>query len=130
MHLREEVYCRVAASDIHGVGVFAIRAIAKGVNPFRGSGPSREIRVSRHELRSLPHRVRGLIDMYCVAEKGTFLIPELGLNRMDIAFYVNHSARPNIAYMRKGLMKTTRAIRAGEELTLNYDATFGETHDF
>ena len=129
-HLREEVYCKVSASKISGVGVFAIRAIPKDINPFKGSGPCREIRVSTAEVRSLPHRVRGLIDMYCYFDKETVLIPESGLNRMDVALYVNHSTNPNLIYLKNGSLKTKRAIKVGEELTLNYDASFGGTHVF
>lgn len=129
-HLREDVYCKVAASDIHGVGVFAIRAIAKGVNPFKGIKSYREVRVSRRELQSVPHRVRALINTFCYSENGTVLIPEFGLNRMDIAFYVNHSTNPTISFAKNGFLKTKRAIAAGEELTMDYDANFGGEHVF
>ena len=32
-HLRENVYCRLAPSTVHGVGVFAVRDIPAGVDP-------------------------------------------------------------------------------------------------
>ena len=34
-HLSQEVYCRLGVSPINGVGVFAIRAIPKGIEPLR-----------------------------------------------------------------------------------------------
>lgn len=129
-HLREDVYCQLGISDIHGVGVFAIRAIPKGVNPFKGGRPYREISFSKKELPSLPYRVRRLIDRFCYSENGTFLIPEFGLNAMDIAFYVNHSRNPNVSFVKNGYLKTKRAVAAGEELTMNYDADFGGEHLF
>jgi hypothetical protein len=34
-HLQQEVYCRLGISPLHGIGVFALRAIPKGVNPLK-----------------------------------------------------------------------------------------------
>jgi len=33
----EKVYCRLAPSSVHGVGIFAIKDIPKGINPFADS---------------------------------------------------------------------------------------------
>ena len=128
--LREDVYCKMAASDIHGVGVFAIRVIPKGAYPFKGRKPYKEVRVSRKELQSVPYAVRRLIDTFCLTENGTILIPELGLNAMDMPFYINHSKRPNLCIEENGSIKTKRSVLAGEELTMDYDATFGGEHLF
>lgn len=129
-HLRDDVYCRLGASAIHGVGVFAIRSIPKGVNPLRGVKKPVEIRYSKKELRALPQRVRKLIDQFCADEKGTVLIPALGLNTMHLALYVNHSRKPNVAFAKDNRLETLRVIASGEELTMNYDVNFGEKHAF
>ena len=34
-HLVQEVFCRLGVSPLHGIGVFAIRPIAKGLNPLK-----------------------------------------------------------------------------------------------
>ena len=34
-HLKNNIYCRLKPSKIHGVGVFAIRNIPKNTNPFK-----------------------------------------------------------------------------------------------
>jgi hypothetical protein len=129
-HLREDVYCRLGQSSVHGVGVFAIRTIPKGVNPLKGYKKYREIRYSWKELNSLPSGVRKLIDRFCYYENGTILISTLGLNTMDIALYVNHSKNPNVSYAKRGRLATLKSIKHGEELTMNYDANFGGKHVF
>jgi SET domain-containing protein len=129
-HLGEEVYCQLGKSAVHGVGVFAIRRIPRGVNPLRAYKKHGEIRYSKKELRSLPHPVRKLIDKYCYYENGTVLVPELGLNTMDLALYVNHSRKPNVALAKDDRLETLRAIAVGEELTMNYDVNFGGEHFF
>lgn len=129
-HLREDVYCQVGRSAVHGVGVFAIRRIPKGVNPLKGYKQPREIRYSRKDLRLLPHAVRKLIDRFCFDEKESVLIPGLGLNTMNLALYVNHSRKPNVAFAKPDCLETLRAIARGEELTMNYDVSFGAKHIF
>lgn len=129
-HLRQDVYCKVAASEIHGVGVFAIRPIAKGAYPLKGSKPYKEVSVSRKELQSVSYAVRRLIDTFCLSENGTILIPEFGLNAMDMPFYVNHSKNPNTYMEENGSIKTKRSVLTGEELTMDYDVAFGGEHLF
>ena len=34
-HLQNDIYCRLDVSKIAGIGVFAIKTIPKGVNPFK-----------------------------------------------------------------------------------------------
>ena len=43
-HLVQDVFCRLGASPLHGVGVFAIRPIKKGLNPIRSRTKHREIK--------------------------------------------------------------------------------------
>ena len=35
LNLKNNVYCRISRSKIHGVGVIAIKDIPKGINPFK-----------------------------------------------------------------------------------------------
>jgi SET domain-containing protein len=129
-HLREDVYCRVGASPIHGVGVFAIRAIPKGVDPLKSLVPRDEIELTSADLKGIHKNVLKQMEMFCFFEGDQILAAAHGLNTVDMAIYVNHSKDPNMELIAPGKFKTLRPVKEGEELSLDYDITFGETHIF
>jgi SET domain-containing protein len=122
-----EAYCRLAPSPIHGVGVFAVRDIPKGVNPF-GIGiryPCSGIEITPAELKRAPPGVRHLLaSLFLPDDDGVFRVPVLGANLVDIGAYLNHSDRPNMRTADGHRFVTKRRIRAGDELTVDY-RTFG-----
>ncbi len=129
-HLAQDVFCRLGVSPLHGVGVFAVRSIPKGSNPLRSRIKHREIRFTYDELKSLPPGVRKQIDMFCFYDDDSVLISTMGLNTMDFSIYLNHSKQPNLRLTKDGSFEALRRIRIGEELTMNYDHSFGEEHHF
>jgi len=129
-HLNDEVYCRLGVSPVHGIGVFAIRAIPKGVNPMKSRLDFEELAFSHDEIKSLPRSVRKEIDIFCYYTAQAVFIPSIGLNAMNMAVYMNHSKTPNVQYRPNGQLFTLRAIKAGEEVIMDYDVNFGETHTF
>jgi SET domain-containing protein len=129
-HLQEEVYCKLGISKVHGIGVFAIRAIPKGVNPMRTWHPVEEVPIALKDLKGLPKAVRQELDLFCYYDNEVMHIPSVGMNTMNMAVYLNHSKKPSVAYQKNGQLKTLRAIRKDEELMLDYDISFGETHIF
>ena len=129
-HLFDEVYCKLGASPIHGVGVFSIREIPKNVNPFKGPAKSREMKFKRALVKNLPGSVRRVVETFCYFDDEEIYIPSSGLNALNMAIYLNHSKTPNVYYEKDGVVKALRRIKAGEELALDYDINFGETHKF
>ncbi|WP_350295049.1 SET domain-containing protein [Limnohabitans sp. Rim8] len=129
-HLQEEVYCKLGISKIHGIGVFAIRAIPKGANPMRTWHKVEEVPISLKDLQGLPESVRQELDLFCYHNQKVMHIPSVGMNTMNMAVYLNHSKKPSVSYQKNGQLKTLRAIRTGEELLLDYDVSFGEIHLF
>ena len=129
-HLAEEVYCRLGVSPIHGIGVFAVRTIEKGVDPLRSLVSHKEISFTREELKDLPKGVRKQIEMFCYYDDKEVLISTMGLNTMDYAIYINHSKTPNLLMKKSGRFETLTKIKAGEELFMDYDHSFGATHIF
>lgn len=123
--------CRLRASKIEGVGVFAIRDIAKGKDPFPGIKNSKWHKFETKEFKNFDAEVLKLIDDFFVIEKdGTVYIPETGLNGIDISFFVNNSKNPNLKIVGSGkdealAFKTSRPVKKGEELTVSY-ATYDE----
>lgn len=122
-----EAYCRIAPSPIHGVGVFAVRHIPKGVDPFRiGMRYPRDwLDIPPAELARAPLGVRRLLtSLFLLDDDGAFRVPILGANLVDIGSYLNHSDRPNMRTADGHRFVARRRIRAGEELTVDY-RTFG-----
>jgi SET domain-containing protein len=125
--LKREVYCRLAPSCIHGVGVVAIRDIPKGINPMREtrksvfhSIPVRAIQQSEH----ISDAVKQLAKDMCPQEGDVYLVPNYSLNEIGISYYLNHSNTPNMEE-RDGDFYTLNEIKAGQELTVNY-SSYGE----
>ncbi len=129
-HLQKEVYCRLGISKVHGIGVFAIRSIPKGAKPLVSLIKIKEFEFSKKEIKKLPASVRKEVEMFCYYDSKKHLIPSIGLNSMNMAFYMNHSKDPNVKYLKNGDIVALKRIKADEELFFDYDDAFGEKHFF
>ena len=132
-NLNKHIFCRVGRSDIHGVGLIAIRDIKKGTLVFNLSNylPERDelVDISEEEVSSLDEEVVSMIKSYtAISHLGTYALHENGLNNINLGYYLNHSDDPNI---RIEMGKNTnpyqyanfiaiKDIKKGEELTENY----------
>lgn len=124
-NLRHSVYVRLMPSAIGGVGVFAIRDVPAGIDPFGEDNIVFEkIRIS--EIRNdseIPDTVKKYAEDMCMTKGGYFYIPKCGLNNINPSFFVNHSVTPNLKTDDAGEhFITLREIKAGEELTIDYYA--------
>jgi len=118
----EKVYCRVQPSALHGVGVFAIRRIPKGINPFELPIPAELAGLTDADIRPLPPGIRQMIRQYAVKQKGRYVLSTLGFNLLELEYFVNHSDSPNLVFDDdEGCYRTARAITQGEELTGDYN---------
>ncbi len=129
-HLSNEIFCKIGVSSTHGVGVFALKFIPKDTAPLHTLSKHREVRIETKELKSLPKAVRDYIDSFCFVDEGTTYVPSNGMNAMDMAVYLNHSKTPNLRFLPDGKLVAVKSIRAGEELFIDYDASFGGEHTF
>ena len=129
-HLKSEVYCRLGISPVHGIGVFAIRDISKGINPLTSLLKIKEFSFTKKEINQLPASVKKEVRMFCYYDKDEYLVPSIGLNSMNMAFYMNHSKTPNVEYRKNNELVALRKIKAGEELFFDYDLAFDEVHVF
>lgn len=126
----DDVYCRISPSKIHGVGVFAIRDIPKGINPFRLTNDKcmdyNSKIITQNDMKLISPEVRKMIQDYIVPNNNNeYELPYNGLNSLDISFYMNHSVNNNIdSYADKCdyyKFITNRKINKGEELLINYN---------
>ncbi len=115
-------YCRLRKSKSHGVGVFAIREIPKGTNPFKFEKPQSWVKISAEEVKNARAEVKEMIDAFYVIKKdGSFWANSGGLASMGMSFYMNTSKKPNVKTTDDGAnFKTTRLIKKGEELLTDY----------
>ena len=121
--LRHRVYVRLKPSPIGGVGVFAIRDIPAGIDPF-GEEENDYEAIPVAEIRDDPEitdAVKKYAEDMCAVDGGFMFVPKNGINRIDPSFFVNHSAVPNLATPDDGEhFITLREIKTGEELTIDY----------
>ena len=120
---------RVAASGIHGNGLFAAVDLPKGT-PFYRFVPGFDQALSPEAWATLPEPARGFARHFTYFDRDS--------NRMilsgDDARFMNHSERPNtgvpagidFADNEPVLTRTLRDIAAGEELTCDYRAFDGD----
>lgn len=129
-HLRHEVYCHLGVSQVHGIGVFAVRPIPKGIEPLRSLVKFDDLLFTHEEIKTLAPGVRREIEMFCYYDDKHVHVPRIGLNAANLSVYLNHSKQPNVEFKKNGELVSLRAIRKGEELLMDYDINFGAVHIF
>lgn len=119
-YLNNTVWCTIGPSDIHGVGVFAIRDIPKGMeisdwNAWEKKKP-RIFTLDFHEFYQLDPAIREIITQRTYYPKD---IPQLVFpspnHEVSLRSFMNHSTEPNT----DGFI-ALRDIKKGEELMENY----------
>ncbi len=119
-----DVWCRLAVTS-HGVGVVAIRAIPKGVDPFKRCDPFGDVlKVPEAELEAsdAPKETKQLVRDFCALQDGVYFVPDYGMDAIDKSYFLNHSTKPNMITKDDGeVFVAARRIKKGEELTANYE---------
>jgi SET domain-containing protein len=127
----KSTYTRLGVSK-NGVGVFAIRDIPKGTDPFRACDPfGGVLRISERELEAsdAPKEAKMLVKDFCALQEGYYFVPNYGIDAIDKSYYLNHSKTPNMKAVRGGAeFVSSRKIRKGEELTADYDSYTDAMH--
>jgi hypothetical protein len=119
----KNTFCRIKLSKINGVGVFAIRDIPKGINPFNiaKAGDWQKFEVA--ELKFLDKSIVEMIASFFTIQKdNTVYIPKGGLNEMNISYFMNDSKNANVKMVKDEVnFITLRKIKKGEEITVSYE---------
>lgn len=119
----ENVYVRLAPSDTHGVGVFAIKPIPKGTNLF-GNDRVELVWVDEATLDSagLSPAERRFYHDFGIARDGRIGCP-VNFNNLTPGWYCNKPAAgsdPNVDVDGQLNFVACRDIAEGEELTVRY----------
>src|ERR1700722_845498 len=118
-----DCYCRLQPSAIHGIGVFAVRDIPKGKNPFNTIPKYADfgyVRITDEELDALPPKLSELIRELFIPTDGKMHVPNYGTNIIHLNQYLNHSTEPNMRTMDGYNFIALRKISVGEELSVDY----------
>ncbi len=128
-HLQNDIYCRLGVSKIAGIGVFAIKTIPKGVNPFKilSKDNDKIIELNDDDIKNLNKNVKKIVnDFFGQGDKiKKYDVLASGPNNINISYYLNHSNEPNLDIVEiegsnyLGFV-ANRIIKEGEELTINY----------
>ena len=112
------------------MGVFAIKDIPEGVNPFKLSNGEclhyKTIDVPEEVVNSLPTGVKKMVKDFYEKDNNSYGIPYEGINVNDITFYINESKHPNLDIISSKncdmlIFKTNKVIKKGQQLFINYD---------
>jgi hypothetical protein len=115
----EEVYTRLIPSRIHGVGVAAIKDIPQGTYVFEPDDDAL-VSIRAKATKSLPPEVRQLYEDFCVLKGDKYECPS-SFNKLNPAWFLNNSKDPNMAADSSLKFYAIRDIKAGEELTADYE---------
>jgi len=119
--LANSTYVMIKPSPLHGIGVFAIRAIPKGTKNIFSKGVGDWIKVSKEEVGALPQHSKDLIENHCLFDEDFYFIPDYGFKLVDLVIYLNHSETPNVISLNDGEeFEAIRDIACGEELLVDY----------
>lgn len=125
-----DVCVRIGVTE-HGVGVVAIRDIPAGVDPFSHCSSNGYHHIRPEELEGHDPAVVRMVKDFCALRGGSYSVPTCGLDAIDKSFYLKHSRTPNLAASAGGAcFLTSRPVRCGEELTVDYDTFDEEVEDF
>jgi SET domain-containing protein len=119
--LAASTYVMIKPSQLHGIGVFAIRDIPKGTKNIFSKGVGDWIKVSKEEVDTLPQHSKDLIENHCLFDEDYYFIPDYGFKLVDLVIYLNHSETPNVISLNDGEeFEAIRDIASGEELLVDY----------
>jgi hypothetical protein len=99
-------------SALGGIGVFTTHDFPQGSQIFSGTFSPRKLLIKDIPSAFLKYCIY-LNDEEC-------LCPER-FDRMEIGWYLNHSDQPNIIKQAENLIVSTRDIKAGEEILIDYN---------
>ena len=122
-YLLSNTFAKLAPSNIHGIGLFAIRDIPFGQKLFEQILDDNDyIFLKKGDLEVFDIEIQNLIkSLYILEEKGVW-IQKTGLNHLDYSYYINHSNEPKLIYIQnKNYYLPKRDIKKGEELTYDYN---------
>lgn len=114
-----KVFTRLGISSIHGIGVFAIADIDAGTPLFEFDN-TEMVWIENNQIENLSPQVKSLYTDFCIKKNNQYGCPS-NFNQLTMAWYMNHSENPNVIANEEYNFFSSRDIKDGEELTINYN---------
>jgi hypothetical protein len=118
-----KVYTRLFPTKDKGIGVFAILPIKKGIFIFYGDDEEM-VWIDEAKIKNTSTELKKLYKDFAVKKNNKYGCPK-NFNQLTIAWYLNHSDKPNVYCDDEYRFIAKRNIKKGEELTVNYN-TYSE----
>jgi len=96
----------------------AIRSIPKGTKIFQDD-EEEMLWIQKKSIRIANTEIKKLYQDFCVSKGGAYGCPS-SFNSLTPAWYLNHSRKPNLEVDGDYRFFAKRAIKRGEELTVDY----------
>jgi hypothetical protein len=129
-----KVWCRLGVSKVHGVGIFALKDIPKGTDPFVDSYMGDEFcLIDKRKFQDSPKEVKDMLEDYWPTNDNKNAIVPVYPNVLVWTNYLNYTQNDNevnIYLNDKGKWETTKDIKKGEELLENPNHHFNEDGSF
>lgn len=125
----ESVYCRLKPSKIHGVGIFAIKDIPKGINPFKDSYLGQDgivLNKKNMDYQKLDDKYKKLLEDYHPTLGNNIQYIPAFPNQISWTDFINYvyDEQANLELLENGKWNTKRLIKSGEELLENPNELF------
>jgi hypothetical protein len=121
----EDVYVRLGLSEVHGIGVFAIRPIPAGTEIFANDRvPLVWVEKAELERAGLTPAERALYRDFGISRGDRIGCP-VNFNNLTPGWYLNRpapGARANVRSDERFAFTACRDIAPGEELTIDYES--------
>ena len=126
------VYCKIQPSEINGVGLFAIRKIPKGVDPFNNTYMAHDsFMIDKNEIKNQPVEIKKILEDYWPSNNNKLIVLPKYPNQIVLTNYLNYTNNnPNIKFNEFGKWETLKDIEIGEELLEDPQDLFNENGDY
>ena len=115
-----DVYTRLMPSKIHGIGVFAISDIPNNTQLFKHDNTSL-VWIDESLFKNIHPNLKKMYIDFCVTKDNKLYGCPPNFNQLTMAWYLNHSDKPNVSCNENYDFYTIRDIKQGKELLVNYD---------
>jgi len=97
-YLNNHFYCKLGISKVHGIGVFALRDIPAGIDPFVLPKKDRLVTVYKASLKNLDENIKEWLAEKFINDDKVQTILLTDTLQKQFKYYFNHNEKPNLEW--------------------------------